>query len=75
MIILHAQVRYGRVVVEEPTDLPDWVKVELLVLDAAADMPPAEQAALDASIDRGLAEADRGVLRSVDEVLNRLRRI
>jgi hypothetical protein len=75
MTILHTQVRNGRVVVDEPTGLPDGVKVALLVLDAAADMPPAEQAALEASIDRGLAEADRGVLHSVDEVLDRLRRI
>ena len=75
MTILHAHVRNGRVVVDEPTDLPDGAKVDLLVLDAAAEMNETERAALEASIGRGLAEADRGELHSVDDVLARLRRI
>jgi hypothetical protein len=75
MTILHALVRNGRVVVDEPTDLPDGSKVDLLLLDASADMGPEEQAALEASISRGLAQADRGELHSVDEVLARLRQI
>jgi hypothetical protein len=73
--ILHARVQNGRVLVDEPTDLPDGAKVELLLLDAAADMGEDENAALEASIRRGLDEADRGALHSVDEVLARLRRI
>ena len=75
MTILHAQVRNGRVVVDEPTDLPDGVKVDLLLLDAAVEMGADEKASLEASIGRGLAEADRGDLHSVDEVLARLRRV
>lgn len=75
MTILHAQVRNGRVVVDEPTDLPDGAKVELLVLDAAADMDNSERVALEASIGRGLAEADRGELHSIADVLERLRQI
>ena len=35
-------------------------KVDLLLLDAAADMGPEEQSALEASIGRGLAGASRG---------------
>jgi hypothetical protein len=73
--ILHARVQNGRVLVDEPTDLPDGAKVELLLLDAAADMDADEHAALEASIRRGLDEADRGELHSVDEVVTRLRRI
>jgi predicted transcriptional regulator len=49
--------------------------LDLLLLDAAADMDAEEQAALEASIARGLAEADRGELHSIEEVLARLRRI
>lgn len=75
MTILHAQVRNGRVVVDEPTNLPDGSNVELLVLDAAPELDEPERAALDGSISRGLAEADRGELHSVDDVLARLRRI
>ena len=75
MTILHARVQNGRVLVDEPTDLPDGAKVELLLLDAAADMDVDEQAALEASIRRGLEEADRGELHSVEEVVARLRGI
>lgn len=75
MTILHALVRNGRVVVDAPTDLPDGSKVDLLLLDVAAELVPDEQAALEASIGRGLAEADRGEGCSVDEILARLRRI
>jgi hypothetical protein len=73
--ILRARVQNGRVLVDEPTDLPDGAKVELLLLDAAIDMGEDENAALEASIHRGLDEADRGALQTVDEVLARLRRI
>ena len=75
MTILHARVQNGRVVVDEPTDLPDGAKVDLLLLDAAAEMGEEERTALEASIGRGLAQADRGELHSIDEVLARLRRI
>jgi hypothetical protein len=75
MTIFHALVRDGRVVVDEPTTLPDGAKVDLLVLDAAAEMPAAEEAALKASIQRGLDQADRGETHSIEEVLTRLRRI
>ncbi|MEO8215389.1 MAG: hypothetical protein ABI560_19470 [Myxococcales bacterium] len=50
MPILHAQVRNGRVVVDEPTDLPDGANVERLVIDAVAEMDESERVALDASI-------------------------
>lgn len=75
MTILHARVQNGRVVVDEPTDLPDGAKVDLLLLDAATEIDANEQADLEASIRRGLAEADRGELHSVEDVLKRLRRI
>jgi hypothetical protein len=75
MTILHALARNGRVVVDEPTSLPDGVKVDLLVLDAAGEMPADEETALEASLRRGLEQADRGEIHSVDDVLARLRRI
>jgi hypothetical protein len=75
MTILRALVKNGRVVVDEPTSLPDGAQVELLVLDAGEEMGADEQAALDASLDRGLAQADRGEVHSIDDVLAKLRRI
>lgn len=75
MTILRASVRNGRVTVDEPTDLPEGTKVELLLVDADAEMDGREQAAFDASIERGLGEADRGEVLSVQAVLARLSRI
>ncbi|MGH7437473.1 MAG: hypothetical protein ACRENE_17485 [Polyangiaceae bacterium] len=75
MTILRASVRNGHVVLDEPTDLPEGAKVDLLVLDAAPEMDATEQAELEASIGRGLSEADRGQVVSVEEVLARLKRI
>jgi hypothetical protein len=75
MTILRASVRNGHVVVDEPTDLPEGAKVELLVLDASAEMDGSERAELEASIGRGLSEADRGQLITVEDVLARLKRV
>ena len=75
MTILHARVRNGRVVVDEPTDLPDGASIELLMLDAAVEMEPGERQALEDSIRRGLEQADRGQGHSVEAVLERLRQI
>jgi hypothetical protein len=75
MTILRALVKNGRVQVDEPTDLPDGARVDLLVIDAAADLGADEEAELEESLKRGLDEADRGDVHSVEEVLARLRRI
>lgn len=57
---LKAHVMNGRIVVDEPVDLPDG---------AADSMPDAERAALDRSLERSLAQADAGELIEADEVL------
>lgn len=75
MTILHARVKNGRVVVDDPTDLPEGSKVDLLLLDADTEWPADERIAIDASIRRGLEQADREELLSVEEVLTRLRSV
>lgn len=69
-MVVRAHVRAGRLVLDEPTDLPEGSVVELMPID---DMDEAERAALDASIDEGLAQADRGETISADELMRRLR--
>jgi hypothetical protein len=61
MQALKVQVKNGRVVLDEPTDLPDGAEVEVIVLDD--DLGVEERAALHASLDRALddSEAGRGV--------------
>jgi hypothetical protein len=49
---MHAQVRNGHLVIDEPTDLPEGTVVELKVLkmeDPWADMDPKERAELEES--------------------------
>jgi hypothetical protein len=55
------RVKDGRVVLNEPTDLPDGAEVEVVLLDD--DLGTDDRAALHASLDRALedSEAGRGV--------------
>ena len=55
------QVRNGRLVLDEPTDLPDGAEVEVLLIDD--ELSAEERAELHASLDRALddAEAGRGI--------------
>jgi hypothetical protein len=54
-------------------DSVDWIK--LLVLDAAAEMDATDRSELEASIERGLNQADRYDLLTVEDVLARLKPI
>jgi hypothetical protein len=71
---LRARVRKGRLVVDEPTDLPEGTVLNLVVDDEGDDMDDAERAALDASIARGLEAARAGRVRPAADVIAELRR-
>jgi hypothetical protein len=65
MEIHQARVRNGRLVLDEPTDLPEGKVVKIMVLDQDGDdvndeMSDEERAALDRSIDRGIAQIRAG---------------
>ena len=62
MQALKAQVKNGRLVVDEPTDLPDGAEVEVVVIDD--ELTPEERAELHASLDRALDDSEVG--RSID---------
>ncbi|TMQ05042.1 MAG: hypothetical protein E6J90_30995 [Deltaproteobacteria bacterium] len=75
MTALKAHVRNGRIVVDEPIDLPEGSEVSVYLYDAAADdLPDHERAALERSLERGLAQADAGDLIDADVVLAELAR-
>ena len=65
------QVRNGRLVLDEPTDLPDGAEVEVLVIDD--DLTAAERAELHASLDRALDDSDAGQGMDAWEFLDRYR--
>ncbi len=72
---LKAHVRNGRIVVDEPVDLPDSAEIDVYLYDAAANaMSIKERAALERALERGLAQADAGDLIEADDVLAELKR-
>lgn len=51
-------VKNGRLVVDEPTDLPDGAEVEIVVIDDK--LTTEERAELHASLDRALDDSEAG---------------
>ncbi len=69
---LKARVHNGRLVLDEPTDLPEGAEVELVAVDGD-DMSAEERAALHESIYESIEQMKRGQLIDADEALARLR--
>ncbi len=69
---LQARVRNGRLVLDEPTDLPEG-QVVYLELAGEGEMDPEERAALDASIRESLEQMSRGELVDADKALAEIR--
>jgi hypothetical protein len=75
---LRACVRNGRIVLDEPTELPDGEVIELVPLDdllaAGGDyLGEDERRKLHASIDRGVADVEAGRTVESASVIERLR--
>jgi len=58
MHALKARVKGGRLVLDEPTDLPEGAEVEIAVL--GDDLTAEERAELHASLDRALDDSEAG---------------
>jgi hypothetical protein len=72
MPLLKAHVRNGRLVLDEPTELPEGEVVYLQPLDAD-DMSDEERDALHESIRESIEQMTNGQLIDADEALARLR--
>ncbi|HZZ84372.1 MAG TPA: hypothetical protein VFE30_07525 [Anaeromyxobacteraceae bacterium] len=75
---LKAHVRGGRLLLDEPTDLPDGQDVELVPLDevlaSGGDYLDAEERQrLEESLDRGLEDVRAGRVVDAEQVIARLR--
>lgn len=61
MTAVRAHIENGAVVLDEPLDLPDGTPVIVNVSnDATADMDPEERARLEAAIEEGYEDFERG---------------
>lgn len=71
---LRAKVQNGRLILDEPTTLPEDTELELDVVDPGDELDDAERALLHASLNRGLDEAKAGKTVPAEEVIAELKR-
>ena len=69
MSTIRARVRNGRLIVDEPTDLPEGTELDLTIDDAGDNLDDAERAALDAAITRAWSSVQAGEARPAADVL------
>lgn len=74
MLSLKASVRNGRLVLDEPTELPEGAVVDLVAVSGEAldDLDDEERAALHAALAEGIAQEEAGDTVDADEVLSYL---
>jgi len=70
---IRAHVKNGRLIVDQPTDLPEGTVLDLVVDDEGDDLDAKERAALDAALAKSLEQSKRGETRPASEVLRQLR--
>lgn len=72
MKTLTARVNRGRIVVEEPTRLPEGTVLNLTIADAGDDLSDEERAALHAALAASWSSAQAGHTRPGSELIARL---
>ena len=70
---LKARVQKGRLVVDEPTDLPEGTEVELLPLDPGDWLSEEDRSALHRALGASDGDVEAGRLIDANEVLRELR--
>jgi len=75
MFALKARVKNGRLLMDEPTELPEGATLDLVAVDGDAldDLDEDERRDLHAALLEGIADAEAGDTVDADEVLARLR--
>ena len=71
---LKAQVRNGRIVLDEPTTLPDGTMIDLVVDDEGDDLTDEERRALHEALSASWKSAEAGHLRPASAILDELRK-
>ncbi len=73
LMTIKARVRGGRLVIDEPTNLPEGTELELLPLDPGDWLDDADRAALHAALAQSQTDVDAGRLVDAADILKRLR--
>jgi hypothetical protein len=71
---VRARVVQGRLVMDEPTSLPEGTILDLVMDDEGDDLPAPERAARDAALSRAWQQAQAGSGRPIADVIDELRR-
>jgi hypothetical protein len=69
---LKARVRGGRLILDEPVDLPDGSEVDLVPADKGDTLDDEDRARLHAALERSVAQIHAGQGIPADEALRRL---
>jgi len=70
---LKARVHKGRLLVDEPTELPEGTEIDLLPLDPGDWLDPSDRAALHQALAASQEDLEAGRLVDAEEVLKELR--
>jgi hypothetical protein len=70
---VRATVRNGRLIVDQPTELPDGTVLDLVVDDEGDDLDPREREAINRAISRSLEQAAQGRTAPAQDILEKLR--
>ena len=70
---IKARVREGRLILDEPTDLPEGTEIEMLPLDPGDWLDETDRAALHEALRQSDADIAAGRLVDAEEVLRELR--
>jgi hypothetical protein len=70
---IRAKVQSGRIVVDEPTSLPDGTTLDLVVDDGGDELDSEERAALHAHLEASWRSVEAGRVRPANELLAELR--
>lgn len=73
MNVLRAHVENGRIVVDDPTDLPDGTLLQLVAVNEGDDLDDEERAQLHAAIREGIDDMKAGRTYDAAEVIAELR--
>lgn len=73
MSSLRARVEKGRLILDEPTSLPEGTTLDLVVDDEGDDLTPQERKVLDEAMAKAWESAKAGKLRLADDLIRDLR--